>query len=176
MRLKRIYLVGFMGCGKSTLGKALARSMGWQFIDMDDLFEERHQMTISAYFEKFGEDGFRLAEHEILNNVSESKEVIIGTGGGAPCFFNNMDVMNQTGLSIYLKLSPEILYERLINARNTRPLVAEKSDAELLEFIKGKLNEREPFYNKSGLIVDAGRLSVEDYIQIIKSSDELKVY
>lgn len=165
-----------MGSGKSTLGNALARSINWSFIDMDHLFEDRHAMTISSYFEKFGEDGFRLAEHEILVNVSEMENVIIGTGGGSPCFYNNMDVMNNSGLSIYLKLSPEILFERLIHAKQQRPLVANKTESELLEFIADKLKEREPFYNKAGLVVDAGRLSVDDYIQIIKSSDELKAY
>ena len=176
MRLKRIYLLGFMGCGKSTLGKALARSLGWSFIDMDQVFEHQHQITISGYFDQYGEDQFRKSEREILINLSELEDVIIGTGGGAPCFFDNMDTMNKTGLSIYLKLTPEILFERLVNAKNTRPLIANKNEKELLEFIQSKLSEREPFYEKAGLIVDAGRLSVEDYIQIIRSSDELKLY
>jgi len=172
MRIQRIYLVGFMGCGKSTLGKALAKSMSWTFLDMDHLFEEQHQSTISNYFQQFGESEFRKAENKVLLQTSVMQNVIIGTGGGAPCFFDNMEVMNQTGLSIYLKLSPAILFERLIHAKQTRPLVAGKTEKELLTFITEKLTEREPFYNKARIVVDAGRLSVEDYIKVIQSSDE----
>lgn len=176
MELKRIYLLGFMGCGKSTLGRALAKSLGWTFIDMDHEFETHHNTTISNYFEQNGEDGFRIAEREMLKKVAGMHNVIIGTGGGAPCFFDNIKVMNKTGLSIYLKLSPQILFERLIHAKQSRPLVANKSKDELLQFIQEKLEEREPYYNKSELIVDAGRLSVEEYVQIIKSSEELKTH
>lgn len=173
MVIKRIYLVGFMGSGKSTLGKRLMSELGWEFVDLDDFFEERHQMTIKQYFAQFGEDAFRLAEKELLLNVSQKERLIVATGGGAPCYFNNMQVMNNTGLTIYIKLSIETLAGRLSGARQVRPLVAGKSGDELHQYIKEKLIEREGFYSQAKVIADGEVLGVDGFVRIIKASGEL---
>ena len=111
MEITKVYFIGFMGSGKSTLGRRLVRNTSWRFIDMDDYFEEKHQMTISRFFEVHGEDQFRIAEKEILQELASEEKVIIGTGGGAPCFFDNMQKMNDSGLTVYLKLTPEGLVD-----------------------------------------------------------------
>ncbi len=171
---KQIFLIGYMGCGKSTLGIALARSLGWSFVDLDEAFEQTHQCTISEYFKNHGEDGFRKAEHDLLISSLEVENRVYATGGGLPCFFNNMALMNDSGLTIYIKLPAQALCRRLAGGKHHRPLIADKSDGELLEFIDIKLKEREPFYNQAKLIVeDSGTLSVQGYVNIIRSAKEL---
>ncbi len=162
-----------MGSGKSTLGRRLKTEMGWDFLDLDDVFEEKFQTTIKQYFADFGEEAFRKAEQEILNNVIHHDRVIISAGGGTPCFYNNMEVMNNNGLTIYLKLSVETIINRLQSGKQVRPLVADKSGEELYQFIDEKLKEREPFYNQCKLIVDAEILSVEAYVNLIQTSGEV---
>nr|WP_319400508.1 shikimate kinase [uncultured Carboxylicivirga sp.] len=173
MEIKRVFLVGFMGSGKSTLGRRLKHEMDWDFLDLDDVFEDKYQTTIKEYFTKHGEDAFRIAEKECLRDVIHSDKVIIATGGGTPCFFDNMEVMNQNGLTIYLKLSVETIISRLSSGKNVRPLVADKSGDELYHFIQDKLAEREDFYNQSKVIADAEILSVDAYVNIIKASGDL---
>lgn len=169
--IERIYLIGFMGCGKSTLGKALAHAMGWHFADLDDLFITRYSMSIPEYFAAYGEDGFRVAERDVLTDSFSMNHYVFATGGGAPCFFDNIEQMNNHGLSIYLKLPPEALAKRLHNGRQGRPLVADTNDEDMLLFITQKLYEREPFYNQAGLVIeDDGLLTVKGYVQIIRSS------
>ncbi|MCU4176318.1 shikimate kinase [Carboxylicivirga sp. N1Y90] len=171
--IKRIFLVGFMGSGKSTLGRRLRTEMGWDFLDLDDVFEEKFKVKIKQYFSVHGEDAFRIAEKEVLKDVLDKERVIIATGGGTPCFFDNMDVMNNNGLSIYLKLSVDVLIGRLSGGKQVRPLVAGKSGQELRDFICAKLQEREFFYNKAQVVADAEVLGVEAFVQIIEASGKL---
>lgn len=173
MDIKRIYLVGFMGSGKSTLGRRLRREMGWEFVDLDDLFEQKFKTTIKQYFATLGEDAFRKAEKEVLKEVINKEKMIVATGGGTPCFFDNMEVMNQTGLTIYLKLSVDTLINRLSSGKHIRPLIAGKSGDELYNYIEEKLSERETFYNQSKVVADAEVLGVEAYVNIIRASGEL---
>ncbi len=162
-----------MGSGKSTLGRRLKTEMGWNFLDLDDVFEEKFQITIKQYFAEYGEEAFRKAEQEILNEVIKHERIIISAGGGTPCFFDNMDVMNNNGLTIYLKLPVETIIKRLHSGKQVRPLVADKSGEELYQYIDEKLKEREPFYNQCNLIVDAEILSVEAYVNLIQASGEV---
>ncbi|MBN2743375.1 shikimate kinase [Breznakibacter xylanolyticus] len=173
--VSRIFLIGYMGCGKSTLGVALAKSLGWMFADMDQLFEEKHQCSISEYFQRYGESGFRQAEHDLLRETSDVHQIVYATGGGMPCFYDNMAHMNASGLTIYLRLPAAALCRRLAGGKQHRPLIADKSDGELLDFIAHKLCDREPFYNQAHLIIDDdGSLSVQGYVNIIRAADELK--
>ncbi len=172
MEIKRIFLVGFMGSGKSTLGRRLRNEMGWDFLDLDDVFESKYQTTIKEYFASEGEEAFRLAERMVLKDVLDKEKVIIATGGGTPCFFDNMEVMNKHGLTIYLKLSVDTLINRLNTGKQVRPLVAGKSGDELYNYIKNKLDEREIFYNQSQVVADAEILGVEAYVSIIKATGE----
>ncbi len=169
---KRIFLVGFMGCGKSTIGKYIAHDLNWDFVDMDSFFEEKHQCTISQYFERYGEDGFRKAENEVVAELSKQNNAIIATGGGAPCFFNNMDIMLSAGLVIYINVEPTDLCHRLRNAKNNRPLLAQKTDDELLSYISSKLSEREPFYRRAHIVVDGEHLPFSAYRTLIELHNE----
>lgn len=145
----RIYLIGYMGCGKSTLGKRLSKHMGLQFIDMDHYIEKRNCKTVPQLFEEFGEDGFRQRERNALEELSEFTDVVIATGGGAPCFFDNIDLMNRTGKTIYLNIHPKILATRLLKSKTERPLIKGKSREELIEFIDETLRKRNEFYKQA---------------------------
>lgn len=166
--MKRIFLIGFMGCGKSTVGRNLARALNWKFIDLDQFIQEQEGLSITEIFSQQGEEVFRMLEKNALEKVATIENVVIATGGGAPCHHNNLGRMKETGLTIYLKLEPEGLLERLLPARKSRPLIANKSDNELLLFIREKLAEREPFYNQASVIADASVTGVEPYLRIIK--------
>lgn len=163
----RIFLIGFMGSGKTTLGKQLARKLGYRFIDQDDYIEETSGLTIAEYFSRNGEQAFRKYEHEALKNLLEFDNVVISTGGGAPCFFNNIDMMNENGLAIYLRMKPEVLKSRLKHAQAERPLIKGKTEEELLEFIKSKLTEREPFYLKAKHVIESMDLKMDDLHQLV---------
>lgn len=145
----RIYLIGYMGCGKSTLGRRLSEYAGLQFIDMDHYIEERNCKTIPGIFAEEGEDEFRKKERKALEELSEFTDIVIATGGGAPCFFDNIDVMNKTGKTIYLNIAPEILADRLMNSKTERPLIKGKSRDELVIFIDETLRKRNEFYKQA---------------------------
>lgn len=173
MEIKRIFLIGFMGSGKSTLGRRLKTELAWDFIDLDDYFEMRYQTTIKQYFADFGEQAFRDAEHKMLSEVTCKEKVIIATGGGTPCYFDNVKLMNDSGLTIYIKLSVDTLVGRLSGPKQVRPLVAGKSGEELQAFISKKLAEREPFYTNSQVIADGDILGVDGFVRIIEASGKL---
>lgn len=160
----RIYLVGYMGCGKTTLGRELAEVLGLNFIDLDKFIEAKHFKTIPQIFEEFGEDNFRQKEHNCLKEVSEYEDVVVATGGGVPCFFDNIDIMNHTGACIFLDISPEVLVERLLKAGNERPLVKGKTRAELTDLVHEMLVNRRPFYLKSRYIVTSDNITTSDLL------------
>ncbi|MGQ1945835.1 shikimate kinase [Geofilum sp. OHC36d9] len=168
MKIQRVFLIGFMGSGKSTVGQLLAKETGWKFLDLDHYIENQQNKTIAQIFKAHGEQEFRKKENEALKEIIQLEKVIIATGGGTPCYYNNMDIMNKNGLTIYLQLSPEELRKRLLPARAARPLIAGKSDAELLTFIKEKIAEREPFYQKAHAIADATSTGATAYLHIMK--------
>jgi len=138
-----------MGCGKSTLGRALGRATGMEFIDLDQYIENRYHTTVSELFKSAGESGFRRVERAMLDEVSEFQDTIVACGGGTPCFFDNMELMNARGLTIWLNTPKERLYERLQRNRAKRPILANKSDEELKTFINAALEQRAPHYNKA---------------------------
>jgi len=152
--MNRIFLIGYMGSGKTTVGKLLAARLGYSFIDMDVHIEEKLFKSVSQIFAEFGEDKFRLLEQQSLHEVADFDHVVISTGGGAPCFFDNMDYMNERGMTVYLKLSPEELAERLESSHaNKRPLLAERKGEKLKQFISEALAKREPFYSQAAYSV-----------------------
>lgn len=152
---KRIFLVGYMGCGKTHTGKRLSRKYNVDFIDLDAFIEQRFFKTISKIFEEKGESEFRRIEKNMLEEVSQFENVIISTGGGTACFFDNMEKMNVMGETVYLQATPQELFDYLKNARQNRPLLRDKTDDELLQFIEDALKQREPFYLKAKHIVGA---------------------
>ena len=148
--MKRIFLFGFMACGKTTTGRRIAKKYGLEFIDLDAYIENRFHKSVSQIFADKGEEGFRKIEHNMLQEVSGFEDVVIAAGGGTPCFFDNMDIMNEAGDTVYLKASPEKLCESLtVNGMAKRPLVANKTKEELLDYVSSTLSVREPFYQKA---------------------------
>lgn len=163
--MKRIILVGYMGSGKTTVGKALSKETGMMFYDLDWYIESRMRKSVSQIFAEKGEEGFRKIEYNMLHEVAEFEDVIISCGGGTPCFFDNMDYLNQQGDVIYLKATPETLYKHLLMAKVERPLLKGKSSEELIAYITEHLNERAPFYEKARYTLDVNVLDEYDKIK-----------
>jgi shikimate kinase len=166
--MSRIYLVGFMGAGKSTVGKRLASLLQYQYLDLDDDFEESFKISIQSFFEKYDESLFRKLEYQKLLSSLSKNDIVISTGGGTPCFFDSMDIMNANGITVYLKMSPEAIASRLKIAKKKRPLVQSSSDDELVEFIQKKLEERKGFYEKAAITINAISLNVKQLSEKIK--------
>lgn len=163
--MSRIFLVGYMGSGKTTIGKMLAKRLEYSFVDLDAHIEEKQFKTVSQIFAELGEHEFRLIEKQNLLDLAEFENVVISTGGGAPCFFDNMDFMNFHGLTVYLKLLPSQLVERLEYSKaNKRPLLAERKGAELLQFVTEGLTKREPFYSQAKIIVNGTNRNIVSQI------------
>ena len=155
--MKPIFLMGYMGCGKSTLGRALADELGVQFIDLDAYIEERYHKKVSEIFAEMGEQDFRQMERRMLEEVAECSDVVVACGGGTPCYFDNVALMNSRGLTVYLSVSIERLTERLTRpkAKAKRPLIAQKSDEEIRQFIIDARAKRDPFYSQAALRFDS---------------------
>lgn len=168
----RIFLVGFMGCGKTTVGKPLAKALGFRFVDMDHYLTDKYHKTVSEIFEERGESGFRELERDTLLELSAEDQIVIATGGGAPCFFDNMDTMNRSGSAVYLQVFPEGLVKRLRYGRDRRPLIRGKSDEELLVYIEETLSKREVFYEKARIIVDCNGYSDAQIVDKCKRAIE----
>lgn len=152
--MKSIIIIGYMGAGKTTVGKALAKELGVMFYDLDWYIESRMRKTVKQIFDEIGEEGFRKIERNMLHEVAEFENVVVSCGGGTPYFFDNMDYMNQLGETIYLKASPETLHTHLKMGKGVRPLLLNKTPEEVEIFIRKQLKLREPFYNKAKYIID----------------------
>jgi shikimate kinase len=154
-----------MGAGKTTLGKVLAKKLGVEFIDLDHYIESRYRKTIPQLFAENGEDGFREIERKMLHEAGEFENVIISTGGGTPCFFDNMDYMNHIGNTVFLKVSVDELAARLEIAKAQRPVLKGKKGEDLKTFISENLEKRKPFYNKAKIHFEAETMSNEKEIE-----------
>lgn len=168
----RIFLTGYMGAGKTTLGKAFARRMDISFIDLDWYIEERFHKTVGELFTERGETGFRELERNMLHEVAEFENVVISTGGGAPCFFDNMEFMNRVGKTVFLDVHPDVLFRRLRVAKQQRPILQGKEDDELKVFIVQALEKRALFYHQAQYVFNADEL--EDRWQIETSVQRLQ--
>lgn len=164
-----MFLIGFMGSGKSTLGRAVGARPGWCYIDLDDLMEQREGMTVSQIFHSRGEQWFRARECELLREAASMASpgggrVVVGCGGGTPCHSANMEWMNSRGTTILLRASSDVLLRRLLEAQEQRPLLAGMSPARLADFIEAKQIEREPWYGRASLTLCSDRLECEQEI------------
>ena len=156
-----VFLIGFMGCGKTTLGRRLSSRLNFEFLDLDHILEAQAGISIADYFVKQGEAAFRELESQVLKQTAYPENAIISTGGGLPCFFDNMQWMNARGKTIYIKLSPKTLADRLEKEKVTRPLLHNKHGEQLVSFIAEKIEEREAFYNQANIITDGLSLTAE---------------
>jgi len=153
-KANKIFLIGFMGSGKSTTGKELASRLKWTFIDLDEKIESITGMKIQDIFSEKGEDFFRKTESEVLKEMSSESNAVISTGGGTPCFGDNMDFMRRSGLTVYLRMTPARLKSRLTGLSDHRPLLKDIGKEGLEEYIAGKLSEREKWYSRAEIIID----------------------
>ncbi len=164
-----VYLVGFMGSGKSTLGKRMAASAGWRFEDLDSVIEKMEGRTISGIFDNQGEDYFRKIEAVALRNLPAVSDMVVACGGGTPCYGDNMEYMNSTGKTVYIRHEPGTLMNRILNARKERPLVRDMQPEELNRYIHEQLQEREKWYKRSSIIVDGLKADPGKLMDIIQS-------
>ena len=163
---QRIILIGYMGAGKTTIGKALSKELGMPFYDLDWYIESRRRKTIPQLFAELGEDGFRKIERNMLHEVAEFENVIISCGGGTPCFFDNIDYMNEQGDVVYLHCEPDVLEKHLRMGKVERPLIKGKTEEELTAFIREQLAYREQFYNKAKHKLDVTLMDNYEKIKI----------
>lgn len=150
-----LYLLGYMYSGKTTVGRQLAQCLGYRFVDLDQLFEERYHTSIPLFFNRYGEEAFRKLEQAVLHSTQEMDDAVISTGGGTPCYFDNMQWINAHGVSIYLDVSTEVIIERARRSRKQRPVLANKSTEELRTFIQTQLSQRLPYYSQATLVFPA---------------------
>lgn len=163
--MTRIILIGYMGAGKTTVGKALSQSLALPFYDLDWYIEERYRRTIPQIFAENGENGFREIEQKVLHEVAEFENVIISCGGGTPCFFDNMEYMNRQAQTVYLKASPDVLFQHLKMGKVERPLLKDKTEDEMKQYIRDSLAIREPFYSRAQYTLDVSLLENYDKIK-----------
>jgi shikimate kinase len=153
-----IYLIGYMAAGKTTVGRLLAERLGWHFVDLDEAFAEIHGQTPAEYIREHGIEDFRYKEKYVVEDLAELpvEKVIYATGGGYPCWEDNMECLQELGTSIYLRWKPKHLAKRLmLTDLSTRPVLQGRTEQELLAFITPQLEARAPFYEKADYIIDA---------------------
>ncbi len=165
-----VFLIGYMGVGKTTIGKKLAKHFDLDFIDIDQSIENKFNCSISDYFKKFGETSFRNEERKELERIiKEHNSAIVSVGGGLPCFFDNIQLMNQKGITIYLHRPAKELFQRLKQGKSKRPLIANMSDEKLLEFIEESLKRREEYYSKALFTADRDSQETKELAKLILS-------
>ena len=164
--MKRIIIIGYMGAGKTTVGKCLAKELNMDFYDLDWYIESRMRKTVKQIFDEYGEDGFRKIEHNMLHEVAEFENVIISCGGGTPCFFDNIEYMNQQGETVFLKASPEVLYGHLKMGKTVRPLLLNKTPEEVKVFINEQLEKRNPYYTQAKYTLNVDLMDNYEKIKI----------
>ncbi len=163
----RIYIIGYMCSGKSSISRKLAARLGYESFDTDDLFEERYHICVQDFFEKYGEDYFRKFESEILKKTGEMHKVVVSTGGGTPCFFDNMQWMKENGTTIFVRVSPTTSFHRIMNAKRKRPLVYGKTEEELRQYVENHYNSRLPIYEQANFIVKGEDFDIEEVLDYL---------
>lgn len=163
----RIVLVGFPGCGKSTVGKKLAAKLSYGFVDLDNAIEEAYHLSIPEFFAKYGETAFRTCEQKVLMDQLSLDNIVISTGGGTPCSHQNMELIKAHSVSVYIQMAPASLLNRLSHAKRVRPLIQNMTQPQLQQYIDSTLAEREPFYLQAQLTVKGESIDVEELVEKI---------
>ena len=164
----KIILVGFMGAGKTYLGKELAKQLKVPFIDSDKEIEKEYKKSINQMFESEGEEAFRLKEQNFLKGLNDKKSFVLATGGGMPCYSVNMDLLNNLGVTVYIRLSTKVLAKRLLKDSENRPLIIDNQLEQLQSFIKEKLAVREQFYNNAHIVLEEKDQTVDSLLKLLK--------
>lgn len=171
--MNRIYLVGYMGAGKSTAAKRLANRLGWEHYDTDALFEGKYRISVDDFFHKYDETLFRKFETQILQSTENLENAVISTGGGTPCFNDNMAWMNEHGTTIFLKISPQSAVSRIQLSKKKRPLAENKTEAELAAFVEKHYGARMSFYEQAQHVVKGEDLDLEIVVELLNKSIDL---
>ena len=166
--MNRIYLVGYMGAGKTTAAKRLAHRLGWEHYDTDALFEEKYHISVDDFFHKYDEALFRKLESQILQSTENLENAVISTGGGTPCFNDNMTWMNGHGTTVFLKISPQTAVSRIMLSKKKRPLAAGKTEAELATFVEKHYGARMSFYEQAQHVVKGEDLDIEALLALLQ--------
>jgi shikimate kinase len=166
--MSKIFLIGYMGSGKSTVGKKLAAKIGYEFIDLDKFIESEYKQTIPEIFATKGEKEFRAMEHNALKKLIEKNNLVIACGGGTPCYYENIELMNNNGVTVYIKMSADMLVSRLINAKVKRPLIENKTEKELHAFVNRQLEKREDIYHQAQYTVKGKDLDINELAKFVK--------
>lgn len=165
---KPVFLVGYMGSGKSTVGKKIAGKLGYKFVDMDAVIADLAGETIPEIFRNKGEDAFRQLERSVLQSMCNHSNTVVSTGGGAPCFFDNMKLMNQAGITVYLNMQVQSLADRLQKSKQERPLLPPMPAEELESYISRHLAERIYYYNQARLVVKGENADIDYLVKSIR--------
>jgi shikimate kinase len=164
--MKKVVLIGYMGSGKSVVAKKLANQIGISAVELDEMIEKKCEMSIQELFSSKGELFFRKEEHQLfLNLLNDNNDMVISTGGGTPCYFNNHELLNgENVVSIYLKASIDTLYNRLLKGKQKRPLIASLNDDEIKEFIAKHLFDRSFYYNQATYKVNVDAKTIDEIV------------
>ncbi|MBW6491842.1 MAG: AAA family ATPase [Lentimicrobium sp.] len=165
---KPIYITGYMGSGKTTVGKKIARILDYDFMDTDVVISKMTGKTIDQIFITDGEDAFRVLEHSVLVSLANRINTVISTGGGTPCFFDNLEIMKKSGIVIYLKMHPTSIYKRMVASKNPRPLLKRIPKSGLLAYITEHLSKREQFYEAAHFVFKGESPEIESMVNAIK--------
>ena len=168
--MNRIYLVGYMGAGKSVTARRLANRLGFEVYDTDALFEEKYKVSVDDFFHKYDEALFRKLETQVLQSTEELENAVIATGGGTPCFNDNIGWMNEHGITVFLRISPKAATDRLLHSKKKRPLTADKTEEELAEYVEHHYASRMPFYEQAKISVKAEDLDLDNLIKLIENA------
>ncbi len=172
LQVMRIYLIGYMGAGKTRTGRELAALMGWSFLDLDTQFENRYKVSVNDFFQTYSEEQFRIIESRLLRETSLLQQTVISTGGGTPCFHGNMEWIRKHGISLYLRWDVEVLSGRLLKIRKQRPVLRDLSPGQLPGFVRDHLAERGKWYLQADIIYDAESQSLEALTEKIRQRIE----
>jgi shikimate kinase len=164
----KVFLIGFMGSGKSYYGRQLSEKLSLPFFDLDEQIVSHAGKSINEIFAADGEEAFRLLEKEVLYIITESHDsFIMACGGGAPCYFNNIEYMNRAGTTVWLNTSQQVLFDRLIHEKQHRPLLRELSDDQLKGYIAKKFADRRMYYEQAEVKIDDENISTDQLIETV---------
>ena len=169
MMQNKIVLIGFSGAGKSTIAKKIAAHFHFSVLDTDEMLEEKYHISVFNIFEKYGEETFRQLEYNTLIEALQQENVVIATGGGTPCFFDAMKLINEAAISVYVEMAPKSLVQRLLHAKKARPLTKNKTEEALFSYVTEQLIQREPFYKQAHFTVKGESCNLQELIELLPS-------